>query len=60
MLLIGCPGSALNSSTLARNFPVLERESGKLADPETDAAETQGLEEFFDHVIAHTCCKART
>jgi hypothetical protein len=25
---------------LARNFLVLKRESGKLADPETDAAET--------------------
>jgi hypothetical protein len=35
MLLIGCPGSALNRSMLARSFPVLERESDKLADPET-------------------------
>ena len=43
---------------LARNFPVLERESGKPAGPETDAAETPGPEEFLDHVIAPTFCKA--
>lgn len=42
---------------LARNFLVLERESSKLTDPETDAAEIRGGEEFLNHVIAERVVK---
>jgi hypothetical protein len=43
---------------LARNFLVLERESGKLAGPETDAAEIRGREEISRSRDCTTFCKA--
>jgi hypothetical protein len=45
---------------LARNFLVLEYESGRLANPEIDAAENMGPEEYFSHVIAESSVKAST